>query len=204
METLDDLEHLDNFFRRDAGRETELFRGGLEVAVFVDIADDQLGDGALLFRQLGKPELFDQVFLQGGPDRERVEHELALLFILERLSRGKVGLGKMIAPFLVELGQFLELGLEIIDWLGAGLFRGGVKTGILGRLGGVSLVRSAIFFGGDLPFLVHFGDFGFFQDGILLEFLLDERFEFEGGGLEQCEGLLQLRRQHLRQRHFLR
>jgi hypothetical protein len=44
----------------------------------------------------------------------------------------------------------------------------------------------------------------FFEDGILLEFLLDERLEFERGGLQQRQRLLELRRQHQRLRQSLR
>ena len=44
----------------------------------------------------------------------------------------------------------------------------------------------------------------FLQEGILLQLLLHERFELKGGCLEQRKRLLELRRQHLLQRHLLR
>jgi hypothetical protein len=43
---------------------------------------------------------------------------------------------------------------------------------------------------------VDFRAFYFFEDGILLEFLFDERFQFQHGRLKQRQRLLELRRKH--------
>lgn len=56
----------------------------------------------------------------------------------------------------------------------------------------------------DLAFLGGFlGDGGFLEDGVLLEFLLHQRLEFEHGCLQQRQRLLELRRQHHLLRHAL-
>ena len=52
--------------------------------------------------------------------------------------------------------------------------------------------------------MIGFGDGGFLQNGILLQFLLDQRLQFERGRLQQRQRLLQLRRQHQRLRQPLR
>ena len=50
----------------------------------------------------------------------------------------QIGLGKMVAPFLVELHQALKLRLEVIHRLGAALFGGGIEVQVRGRFARIS------------------------------------------------------------------
>ena len=52
--------------------------------------------------------------------------------------------------------------------------------------------------------LFHVLDGHFFEDGVLLQFLFDQGFQLERGRLQERQRLLELRRQHLLERHFLR
>jgi len=76
----------------------------------------------------------------------------------------------MIAPFLVELDQAFELGLEIVRRFGPGLFAFLIEIVLLG-FGGLRRLRGfALLFVLALLFFLHFGlgDSGFFEDGVLL------------------------------------
>ena len=66
--------------------------GGLEIAVIVNVADDQLGDAALFLGQIGVAHLFHQRLRQRRSGRERVEHELALFLLLGGLADRNVRL----------------------------------------------------------------------------------------------------------------
>ena len=59
------------------------------------------------------------------------------------------------------------------------------------------------FFGISFRLLDFVGGY-FFEKRILLQFLFNQRFQFQRSRLQQSERLLQLRRQHLREGHPLR
>ena len=108
----------------------------------------------------------------------------------------------MIPPILVHLNQFLELCLKIIDRFIIRLFSRRIKGGICRRLGGISMVPVSL--ASDRLFLmVHIDHRDLLQHRILLKLLLDKGFQLESWRLQQCQRLLQLRRQHLRECHLL-
>ncbi len=82
--------------------------------------------------------MFEKHFLEGSSGNQGIEHELALLFLLGRGARREVGLGKMIAPFLVKLDQAIELGLEVVHWFAGVLLGGGVEVEVRRGLGRIS------------------------------------------------------------------
>ncbi len=204
MKSLNDAQHCQQVFGGDIGGRHQFLDGGLEVPVVVDVANDHFGNGALLPAQIGRPHLFEEIFLEGGRRHQRIEHELPLLFVLRRLAHRQVRLGEMVAPFLVQLRQPLEFELEIIHRFVAGLFGGGIERdlrrgfgGVPGFEGGVSLAF------GFFP-LLHFFGFDLLEDRVLLEFLFHQRFQFQRRGLQEGQRLLELWRQHLLHRQLLR
>ena len=205
IEGLNDLQHLQDLLRRQAGGGRQLLHGGLQVAVFIHVADQHLGDRPLLLGQGGFADLLEQHFLQRGARHQRIEHELPLLLVLGGGAHRKIGLGKVVAPFLVELHQALELRLEVVHRLAGALFGGGVKVQIRGRFGRVSR-----FGGGCLASCPSFvlqlrlRRGGLLQHRVLLQFLFDQGLEFQRGRLQEGERLLQLRCQHQRLRQALR
>ena len=90
IEGLDYFEDFGDFFRRQIGCRRHLFHRRLEVAVIINVANDQLRDAALLVQQVGVPRLVHQHLGEGGSHRERVEHELALFLLLGGLVDGNV------------------------------------------------------------------------------------------------------------------
>ena len=90
-----------------------------------------------------------------------------------------------------------------LKWPVLRLFRRRVKFCVSWRLGGIGSIVQRRAVVADLFILLDFSSRYFFQNRVLLKFLFDESFEFERRSLKQGERLLQLRRQHLRQRHFL-
>ena len=118
------------------------------------------------------------MLLQRFLSRDRIEKELALFFVLLGAGAVAAGLRHVIAPFVVELGELLELGFEIL--VGRGRCRR-----FLGRV--------RIGFGRE-----------FFQDRIGLHLLLDEVAELEKWRLENEQALLQLGRKNLLEREVLR
>jgi hypothetical protein len=203
VEGLDDLEDGLDLVRGDAGGEGEFVAAGLEVAPVIDVADDHFGDLALGGIELGEPDLFEEFLLEGGLGDEGIEHELpTFLLVGIRTAAGTAG-GKVIAPFLVELEDLLEFVVEGLVGFARRLLGGGIEPEFWGRFGGIGgggglFTPGFALLGGD------FGDGGFLEDGVLLEFLFDESLEFKDRGLQQREGLLQLGRQNHLLRHALR
>src|SRR5689334_5078662 len=105
----------------------------------------------------------------------------------------------MIAPFLVDLDELLELALEFINRL-AILFRGWIESKISGRFRrigyGLSWRFDVLFVSSLL--LIHLFDLDLLEHRVLLKLLLHQRLQFEGWRLEKGEGLLKLGCEHLR------
>ena len=171
----------------------------LEIAVVVNVADDEFGDGLLLVGQIGFARLIHQHLREGSSGRERVEHELPLFLVLGGLADRGVRLGKIVAPFLVELHELVEFLLKFVRRRGLGFLKIRLAGHFIGAFGGVEL-------GGGVAVVAdlfdrffrqfHIRALDFFEDGILLEFLFDERLEFEHRCLQQRQRLLELRREH--------
>src|SRR5450432_3742735 len=116
------------------------------------------------------------MLLKGFLRRDGVKKKLALVFRFLRTGTVAAGLRHVIAPLVIELGQLIELLLEIV-------FR---------RLGVGSLSL----------FICRFGQL--LEDGICLHFLLHEIAQLEKRRLEDEEALLKLRSEDLLQRKILR
>ncbi len=206
MKFLDDLEHLHDLFRDDVGGEGQFVHRGLEVTPLIHVADDHLGDGLLFLRHLGKTHLFQQCLLQRRARHQGIEHELPLLLRVLALAHRQVGLRKMVPPLLVRLHQPLELHLKIVHRRVARLFRGRIELHVRRRLRQVRRLGRGIVLAAVLDTVVqlHFGGGDFLQQRILRQLLFHQRLQFQRRRLQQGQRLLQLRRQHLRQRHPLR
>jgi hypothetical protein len=98
-------------------------------------------------------------------------------------------LGKMVAPFLVQLHELVKFRLKVVRRVvRLRLFQisrsaGGSASSAGSGVAASSLVSptsSTGFFA-----QLNFRAFDFFEDGILLELLFDERLEFERGRLQQ-------------------
>ena len=176
IKALDEQEHRLEIFLRDAGIERHVLGRDLEKTVVVDVADDELGGLAIVGVERRLVELTHEVLLKRFLRRDGIEKELALLLLVLRTGAVAAGLRHVIAPLVIELGQLIELLLEII-------FR---------RLG----VGSLPLFGCRLG--------QFFEHGVGLHFLLDEIAQLEKRRLENEEALLELRREDLVQRKILR
>src|SRR6185437_15962727 len=206
VEGLNNLEDFGKFFDRRAGRSRQFLQRRLEVTVIVDIPNQSLRDGPLTFRQIGFANLLEQHFLQRSRRHDGIEHELAPFLVFGGSTNWSVRLRKMIPPLLIELNEFFEFSLEIVN-RGVRIFRffsRRVKIQVgrgfrgVGRGFGRSLA-----IGTDALLQVGFGRGSFLEDGVLLQFLLNQRFEFEGGSLKQRERLLELGRQYQRLRQPL-
>ena len=182
----------------------QFFQGGFQIAIVINVADEHFRNRQLLRRQRGITHLLLQNLLQRGLCHQRIKHELPLLFGLGGGAKGEIGLGKMVAPFLIELRQPLEFRFERIHRPLCVLAGAGIEirvrrqlTGFAGFAGGFKLpiVRLRGF---------SFGRRNLFQDRVLLQFLLDQRLEIQHGRLQEGKRLLQLRRQHLRLHQTLR
>src|SRR6185312_4223830 len=109
----------------------------------------------------------------------------------------------MIAPFLVELDEFIELRLEIIrgrSLIDLGLFRGGVEINVSWRLGKIYHFGGSLSIGVRALLEIGIRGGGFLENRVLLQFLFDEGFKFQRGSLKQRKGLLELGSQHQRLR----
>ncbi len=147
----------------------------------VNVADDHLRDRLLFIGHVGKAHLLQEMLLQGGARHQGIEHELPPLLRFRPLARGQIGLGEMVAPFLVHLRQPLELRLKIVHGSVARLFGGRIKFHIGRRLGQVGRgnrfpVRLVVL---DLLIHLHFRRRHFLQQGVLLQLLLDQRLQFQ-------------------------
>ena len=138
VEGLDHFQHPGNLIRRQPGGGRQLFHGGFQIAVLIDVADEHFRNRPLVLRQGGFANLLEQHFLQRRSRHQGIEHELPLLLVLGGGAHREIGLGKMIAPFLVELHQALKLRLKVIHRLAGALFGGGVKVHIRGRFARIS------------------------------------------------------------------
>ena len=170
-------EHRLEILLGDAGIERHVFRRGLEKAVVVDVADDELGGLAIVRIQRGLVELPHEVLLKRFLGRDGIEKELALLFVFLRAGAVAARLRHVIAPFVIQFRQLIELGLELL------------VGGRRGRFFGAVRVR----FGGQL-----------FQDGIGFHFLLDQVAQLEERRLQDEQALLELGRKNLLEREVLR
>ena len=173
---MDEREHELEIFLRNAGVERHLFRRRLEETVVVDVADDELGRLAIVAAQGGLIELADEMLLERFLGRDRVEKELAFVLLFLRAPAVAARLRHVIAPLVIELGQLIELLLEIV------------------------LRRLAL---GNFAFLVRRLS-QLLEHGIGLHFLLHEIAQLEQRRLENEEALLELRRQNLLERKVLR
>ena len=118
-------------------------------------------------------ELRHQVLLQRLGGGNGIEKELAFLFVLVGAGAVAARLRHVIAPFLIELGQFIEFFLELLI--------------ARRRLGS----RRRIWIGRE-----------FFQYWIGFHFLLHQVAQFEQRRLKNQETLLELWRENLLQRRF--
>ena len=123
---MDEREHVLKIFLWNAGVKRHFFRRGLQEPVVIDVADDELGCFTIIRVQYLLIQLRHQVLLQSLLSNDRVEKELAFFLILLRASAVAARLGHVIAPFLIQLGQLIELLFEFL------IGRGGIGTG--GRL----------------------------------------------------------------------
>ena len=143
----------------------------MEKTIVVDVADDQLRGLAVVGAQRRLVELTHQMLLERFLRRDRIEKELALLFVLLGAGAVAAGLRHVIAPFVVELCQLLELGFEIVVRLRRrGRFFGSVRVGLGGE---------------------------FFQHRVGFHLLLDEISQLEKRRLEDEQALLKLGRKNL-------
>ena len=99
-------------FLRDAGVQRHLFRRGLQKSVVVDVADDQLGRLAIIGIERGLVELPHQMLLQRLLRRDGIEEKLALVFLFLRAAAVTARLRHVIAPFVIEFGELIELLFE--------------------------------------------------------------------------------------------
>ena len=118
-------------------------------------------------------ELPHEMLLKRFLGRDGIEKELALLFVLLRAGAVAARLRHVIAPFVIQLRQLIELLLELLVARSASV----VLRAICVRLG-----RE------------------FFQDRIGFHLLLDQVAQFEQRRLEDEQALLELRRKNLLQR----
>ena len=119
------------------------------------------------------------MLLQRLLGRDRIEKELAFVFLFLRAAAVAARLRHVIAPFVIELGQLIEFRLEISSSL------------VVGFSAFLPLCRS--------------GSVGqFFQDRIGFHLLLHEVAQLEQRRLKNEKALLKLRREDLLQRQILR
>ena len=177
----------------------------LEVAVWIQVAADDLGGFAHLGRQAQDVELLRQLVGQRAAGGQRVEQVLALLLGHVGLLEGRLARADGRAPFLVHLHEALQGGVQVVHRRGRRAFAGGVHLRVRGRLGGVNgraggIVQAAVT---PLPLAGPFGGGDFLEHGIAGELLLDEGAQLHHRRLEERQRLLHLGRQHLLQAQAL-
>ncbi len=84
----------------------------LEETVIVDVADDEFGRFPIIRVQRRLVELTHQVLLKRFLGGDGIEEELALFLIFLRTGAVAARLRHVIAPFVVQFRQLIELGLE--------------------------------------------------------------------------------------------
>ncbi len=114
MESLHHFQHALQVGDIHAGVLRDLFRRGLEKAVLVDVADDELRDGAVIGRKLAAADLLEKVLLERLFLHQRIEEKLPALFLFVGAARVAGALRHVIAPLVVELGQAVELLLKLL------------------------------------------------------------------------------------------
>ncbi len=180
MKRLDSLQRLLQFVQRQARTDGQFLNGRVQITVVVDAADQEFGNLAFLGVSAGKIELLNQVLLQRLLLHDRVEEMLALFLLFGRARPEAAGLGKVFAPFIVQLREHLEFFFEFLV-----LFR------CVGGAGGRLAIGTHL----DAGFVLGH----FFQERILLEFFVDQRAQLECRHLQQMKALLQLRSKDLLQ-----
>jgi len=83
-------------------------------SVVVDIADNEFGRFTIVRIQDLLIELRHQMLLQRLGGGNGIEKELAFLLVLVSAGAVATRLRHVIAPFLIELGQFIEFFLEFL------------------------------------------------------------------------------------------
>ena len=99
-----------------------LFRRRLQESAIVDVADDQLGGLTVVPVQGRLVQLTHKVLLQRFLRGDRIEKELPLFFRLLRTPAIAARLRHVIAPFLIQFGQLIELLFELRVGRGLRLF----------------------------------------------------------------------------------
>ncbi len=114
MESLDKLEHPLQVGHFHAGIVRDLLGAGLQEAGVVDIADDQLRELAVGALQVAGVDLLDEMLLERFQAHDGIEKELPPLFLFRRAPGVALALRHIIAPFLIELRQAVELLLKLL------------------------------------------------------------------------------------------
>src|ERR1017187_6606475 len=89
---LNDLEDFGNFFGRQAGGSRQFLDRRTEIAVVVNVAEEQLGDALPFVVQFRIAHLFDEMLRERNLCRDRIEHELPFFLVLGGGADGRVRL----------------------------------------------------------------------------------------------------------------
>ena len=187
---------LGHVHRETLGRR-EFLDGALQKSVFINVADQHFGNPLLALVEFRSPHLLDQKLLKRLLDRQRIEHELPLLLVLGRRAHGQVRLRKMIAPFLIQLRQALELRLKIIHGFVRRLLGRGIKIHVGRRFRGIEQLDGRVALAALLFVLRQFIRGHFLEQRILRQLLFDHRRQLERGHLQHRERLQHLRCEYL-------
>ena len=185
IEDLDGLDGLRCFFGRVGSRGLDLLHAGAQVAVLVDVADDERADLLDARRRVGHAQLPREVIGEVRRTGEGVlDRELLVLLRHPRVVAVlDVVLEVGVVVDLVE-GVLLLVLRRVFDrlrrFVGVGLLIGGVGFGLFGLR----------FFG------------GFFEERVLEQLLVEDFLELEFRQLQQLDRLLQRRRHDQLLREF--
>ena len=200
------FKHLGNFFRRQAGGGGQFLNRGLEIAVIVNVADDQFGNAAAA-RRSNSVSRTCSISICASDVPAVSESNMNCRFSSSSVESAdrRVGLRKMVAPFLIQLHQLVKFRLKIIHRRIAASFpwrRVKIRSSggsARSATSGASLSSASDVLGSSTS-----GAVNLFQHGVLLQLLLHQRLKFQRGRLQQGQRLLELRRQHQRLRQSLR
>ena len=122
VEALKDFLGGDEVVEGDGVGETEVFEAGVKEAVIAEIADEELGVGDEVgVGDVEGTKLGDKVLLKGGGSDDGVHHELpAFLVVAAAIVVDHAGLSPVVAPFVVHLGDGVEI-IRIIGIVGDGV-----------------------------------------------------------------------------------
>ena len=176
IKALDEREHVLEVLLRDAGVERHFLRCSLKKSVVVDVADDELGRLAIAGIEHVLVELPHEMLLERLLRGDGIEKELPFIFRFLRTAAVAARLRHVIAPLLIELGQFIEFLFKFFVRGGVGL-AALICIGLIGQL---------------------------FQHRVCFHLLLHEIAQLEKRCLEDEEALLELGREDLVQRKILR